>query len=156
MRVDLPDRVEPRRRKEQPNFSSGNWRVSMFWRGIGWDAEGSVNCVGAVGAASGADFSSAFFFGGILIAWDFFFHYNSMQKNDFLRQFVEMRKAIAPSGAAAARVEPPASKRAKKTSSAQKVSEGGLQHIIENKPGRKEVEEYFQTRCDELTSEKMT
>ena len=79
-----------------------------------------------------------------------------MQKNDFLRQFVEMRKAIAPNGAMAARVDPtPTSKRAKKTSSAQKVEGGGLQHIIENKPGRKEVEEYLQKKCDELTAEKM-
>lgn len=79
-----------------------------------------------------------------------------MQKNDFLRQFVEMRKALAPNPMAAARVETkPASKRAKKGSSVQKVTEGGIQHIIENKPGRKEVEEYFQKSCDELTSEKM-
>ena len=80
-----------------------------------------------------------------------------MSKNDFLRQFIEMRKAIAPNGAMAARVDPtPASKRAKKTStSAQKVEGGGLAHIIENKPGRKEVEEYLQTKCNELTAEKM-
>jgi hypothetical protein len=79
-----------------------------------------------------------------------------MQKNDFLRQFLEMRKAIAPSPMATARVEPaPKSKRAKKGSSVQKVMDGGIQHIIENKPGRKEVEEYFQKSCDELTSEKM-
>ena len=79
-----------------------------------------------------------------------------MSKNDFLRQFVEMRKALAPNPMAAARVDPtPKSKRAKKGSSVQKVSEGGLQHIIENKPGRKEVEEYFQKACDDLTSEKM-
>ena len=79
-----------------------------------------------------------------------------MQKNDFLRQFIEMRKQIAPTGALAAKVETkPASKRAKKGSSVQKVTEGGIQHIIENKPGRKEVEEYFQKACDELTSEKM-
>lgn len=79
-----------------------------------------------------------------------------MNKNDFLKQFIEMRKAIAPSGAVAARVDPtPTSKRAKKTSSVQKITEGGLQHIIENKPPRKEVEEYFQKACDELTADKM-
>ena len=79
-----------------------------------------------------------------------------MQKNDFLRQFIEMRKAVAPNGAQAARVDPtPTSKRAKKTSSVQKVTDGGLAHIIENKVGRKEVEEYLQKRCDELTADKM-
>lgn len=79
-----------------------------------------------------------------------------MSKNDFLRQFIEMRKAIAPNPMAAARVDTtPASKRAKKPSSVQKITEGGLQHIIENKPGRKEVEEYFQKTCDELTAQKM-
>lgn len=79
-----------------------------------------------------------------------------MQKNDFLRQFLEMRKAIAPSGAAAAHIDPKStSKRAKKTSSVQKITDGGLQHIIENKPGRKDLEEYMQHRCDELTAERM-
>lgn len=79
-----------------------------------------------------------------------------MQKNDFLRQFIEMRKQVAPTGAQAARVDPtPTSKRAKKTSSVQKVTDGGVQHIVENKPGRKEVEEYFQKSCDDLTAEKM-
>lgn len=78
-------------------------------------------------------------------------------RNDFLKQFIEMRKTLAPSGAAAAHVDPaPKSKRAKKGLSVQKVMEGGLQHIIENKPPRKEVEEFFQKKCDELTAEVMS
>lgn len=78
--------------------------------------------------------------------------------NAFLSQFIEMRRGMAaqnPSAAAAVAAQMPASKKAKKTSKKQVFTDGGVQNIIEHKPGRKEVMEYFQKRCDELTAEKM-
>ena len=78
-----------------------------------------------------------------------------MDKNAFLRQFIEMRKSIAPNPMATVAAAPPASKKAKKTSKAQVYTEGGLQEIIETKPGKKHLEEYFQKMCNELTAEKM-
>ena len=81
--------------------------------------------------------------------------------NDFLRQFVEMRQGIQaaaaqnPSAAAAAAAQMPASKKAKKTSKKQVFTDAGVANIIEHTPGRKEVMEYFQKRCDDLTAEKM-
>lgn len=77
-------------------------------------------------------------------------------KNEFLRQFIEMRKSIAPSPMAAAMATAtPVSKKAKKLSKTQEFIEGGLQEIIEKKPGRRHVEEYFQKTCNELTAAKM-
>ena len=81
-----------------------------------------------------------------------------MNTNDFLRQFVEMRKGMAPAPgtkSVAATDALPKSKKAKKTGPRQEVTETGLQHIIEAKPGRKVVEEYLQEMCNELTSKKM-
>lgn len=78
--------------------------------------------------------------------------------NEFLSQFIEMRKGIAatnPSAAAAVAAQMPASKKAKKTSKKQVFTDTGYESIIEHKPGRKEVMEYFQKRCDDLTAEKM-
>ena len=78
--------------------------------------------------------------------------------NEFLSQFIEMRKGIAatnPSAAAAVAAAAPASKKAKKTSKKQVFTDCGVENIIEHKPGRKEVMEYFQKRCDDLTTEKM-
>lgn len=78
--------------------------------------------------------------------------------NDFLTQFIEMRRGIAaqnPSAAQAAAAQMPASKKAKKTSAKQAFTDGGVQDIIEHKPVKKLVLEYLQKRCDELTSAKM-
>lgn len=79
--------------------------------------------------------------------------------NDFLAQFIEMRKGIAatnPSAAQAVAAQMPASKKAKKSSKKQSFTDGGVQSIIEHKPGRKDVMEYLQKRCDELTVEVMS
>jgi membrane protease subunit (stomatin/prohibitin family) len=79
--------------------------------------------------------------------------------NEFLSQFIEMRKGIAatnPSAAAAVAAAAPASKKAKKTSKKQVFTDCGVENIIEHRPGRKEVEEYFQKRCDDLTTEVMS
>jgi hypothetical protein len=77
--------------------------------------------------------------------------------NDFLRQFLEMRKQIAPNPSAAAAVakQEPMSKRTKKGSDVRQVLDGSISHIIENTPPKKEVMEYFQDLCNRLTAEKM-
>jgi len=72
-----------------------------------------------------------------------------------------MRQQIAPilSQATAAQVvaaQMPPSKKAKKLSKKPAYSEAGVQNIIEHKPGRKEVEDYLQSKCNELTSHKMS
>ena len=80
-----------------------------------------------------------------------------MNRNDFLRQFMEMRQAVAPTPAAAvaAARTAPASKAAKSMSKIREVMNGTISHIIEEKPGKKVVMEYFQKMCDELTATKM-
>lgn len=83
---------------------------------------------------------------------------SSGRGNDFLAQFIEMRRGIAatnPSAAAAVAAQMPASKKAKKTSKKQVYTDSGVESIIEHKPGRKEVMEWLQKRCDDLTMEKM-
>lgn len=77
--------------------------------------------------------------------------------NDFLRQFLEMRKQIAPTPSAAAAVaaQAPLSKRTKKGSDIRQVLDGSISHIIENTPPKKEVMDYFQGVCDQLTAAKM-
>ena len=77
-------------------------------------------------------------------------------RNDFLAQFMEMRRAIPPATAAqAVAAQMPASKKAKKLSKQPLYSEGGVASIIEHKPGRKAVEEFLQDKCNKLTAEKM-
>jgi hypothetical protein len=78
----------------------------------------------------------------------------SGRNNEFLKQFVEMRKGIAPGPMAASTVLPQ-SKKGKKISKAQVVTDSGLQRIMEEKPPRKDVEEYLQKRCHDLTNSKM-
>lgn len=80
-----------------------------------------------------------------------------MNRNDFLRQFVEMRKAVAPTPAAAASVDRaiPDSKKTRKGNKIREVIDGNISHIIEEKPPKKKVEEYLQGLCDELTAAKM-
>ena len=78
--------------------------------------------------------------------------------NEFLAQFIEMRRGVAaqnPSAAQAAAAQMPASKKAKKTSAKQAFTDGGVQDIIEHKPVKKLVMEWIQKRCDELTAAKM-
>ena len=77
--------------------------------------------------------------------------------NDFLKQFMEMRKQIAPNPSAAAAVaaQAPLAKRAKTGGPIREVMEGSISYIIEHKPPKKYVGEYFQKMCDELTGEKM-
>jgi hypothetical protein len=81
-----------------------------------------------------------------------------MSANDFLKKFIEMRKGMAPAPgtqSVAAKDVLPQNKKMKKMGPRQEITETGLQHIIEAKPGRKVVEEYLQEMCNELTSKKM-
>lgn len=81
-----------------------------------------------------------------------------MNTNDFLKQFIQMRKEITPppgTRSVAATDVLPKSKKQKKMGPRQEITETGLQHIIEAKPGRKVLEEYFQEMCNELTAKKM-
>lgn len=80
-----------------------------------------------------------------------------MNRNDFLRQFMEMRQSIAPNPSAAAAVaaKEPSARRTKKGSAVREVLDGSIQHIIETKPPRKHVMEYLQEKCDGLTAAKM-
>lgn len=77
-----------------------------------------------------------------------------MNRNDFLRQFIEMRKSIAPTPQAMVDATP-VSKKAKKLSKTQAYVEGGIQEIIEKKPGKRHLEEYFQKMCQELDAAQM-
>ena len=82
-----------------------------------------------------------------------------MNTNDFLRKFIEMRQSIAPPGPTSKMAHEvatlPKPQQQKKMTKEQKRIQTGLQHIIEEKPGRKVVEEYFQEMCNELTASKM-
>ena len=79
----------------------------------------------------------------------------SGRTNEFLKQFLEMRKSLAPGPMASANVAP-VTKKAKKTSSKQVFTDSGLRRILEEKSPRKEVEEYLQKCCNDLTAEKMS
>lgn len=81
-----------------------------------------------------------------------------MSDNAVLKQFLEMRRALykespAPATAATA----PRKKKGKGTSEAltAEATENTLATLIEKKPGKKGVEEYFQRECNRLTTEKM-
>ena len=80
-----------------------------------------------------------------------------MPTNDFLKQFIEMRRSVAPnpSAAAAAAKAEPAAKKTKKGNAIREVMEGNIAYIIEEKPNKKHVMEYFQEMCDGLTAKKM-
>ena len=73
-----------------------------------------------------------------------------------------MRKGLSPSQPATANLASNSlpkkggrSKAKAKMTSTQKVEGGGLMHIVENKPPKKDVIEYLQKRANELTEEKM-
>ena len=81
--------------------------------------------------------------------------------NGFLKEFLDMRKKLEPQLKNAA--DAPGSIKIKggsktksKIEKTQQVLDGGLQHIIENKPIRKDVVAYLQKRANELTVEKMS
>jgi len=71
----------------------------------------------------------------------------------FLQEFINTRKKLSKSH------EPTPIEKAKirkgETKPVEGALESGMQYIIDNKPGRKHMEEYLQKRCDEWTAAKM-
>ena len=80
-----------------------------------------------------------------------------MSENAVLKQFLEMRRALYKEAAPVAAPAAPKKKKGKGTSEAltAEATENTLATLIEKKPGKKAVEEYFQRECDRLTGEKM-
>jgi hypothetical protein len=81
-----------------------------------------------------------------------------MNHNAFLKEFINMRKEAAPVQMAHDKLPKKKGSDTKKKAAlkaAPHVENGGLQHIIENKPPRKEVIEYLQNRANHYTIEKM-
>jgi hypothetical protein len=80
----------------------------------------------------------------------------------FLREFIEMRKGL-PKAPPLVTTAVSATGKDKKTKKAVGTKEGGLSllqegsvmRIIEEKPPKGEVKEYFQKMCDVLTAQKM-
>jgi hypothetical protein len=85
----------------------------------------------------------------------------NQNNNAFLREFLNMRKAVntTVSSASPADVLPKKSKTKAKTkeklSEIQERKEPGLMTILEDKPPNRVVIEYLQKRANELTEKKM-
>lgn len=77
--------------------------------------------------------------------------------NGFLKDFLEMRKNLNPTAAVKTPIEAVKDEKKKKARMSKNPAplESGLQHIIEDKPGRKKLEEYFGNRISELYAQKM-
>ena len=77
--------------------------------------------------------------------------------NQFLKDFLDMRKSINPLAGVKTPVEALKDEKKKKQrmSKNPEPEEGGLSHIIEEKPGRKKVEEYLAGRISALYAAKM-
>jgi hypothetical protein len=85
-----------------------------------------------------------------------------MNHNAFLKEFLSMRKDLSPAQPAipkmaheAALPKKDKSKKKSVLKPAPHVENGQLQHIIENKPPKKEVIEYLQDRANHYTVQKM-
>ncbi len=82
-----------------------------------------------------------------------------MESNPFLRDFLKMRQAISvpgPQHKAAGGAEPAKKKKEPKPLAALAEPEGiSIAKIIEDKPKRKVLIEFLQTRANALTKEKM-
>ena len=82
--------------------------------------------------------------------------------SSFLKEFMDMRKSLPKAPPLVTTAVNPAGKD-KKTKKAVGTKEGGLSllqestvmRIIEEKPPKGEVKEYFQKMCDVLTAQKM-
>ena len=77
--------------------------------------------------------------------------------NAFLKDFVDMRKTLNPQAAVKTPIDAVKDEKKKKMKMSKNPIplDTGLQHIIEEKPGRKKVEEYFGNRISELYAKKM-
>lgn len=77
--------------------------------------------------------------------------------NGILKDFLEMRKGLHKNGPPPAANQPIKGKHVTKTKEAIKsdMLAPSLTKIIEDKPAKKEVLDYFQKEADRLTAEKM-
>jgi len=77
--------------------------------------------------------------------------------NQFLKDFMDLRKNINPLSGVKSPAEAVKEEKKKKgkMSKNPEPEESGLAHIIEDKPGRKKVEEYLGNRISELYAKKM-
>lgn len=79
--------------------------------------------------------------------------------NAFLKDFLEMRKALPTASQIVGNpkpANPETRKRKEKFKKEQEVDKPGLQTIIEEKPNRKVVIAYLQHRANDLSVEKMS
>ena len=76
-----------------------------------------------------------------------------MSDNPFLKSFLEMRRSLHKEQQAP--VAQPKKKKGTGEAISQQMTEDTLAGIIESKPGKKKLEEYFQKECTRLTTEKM-
>jgi hypothetical protein len=74
-----------------------------------------------------------------------------MSANAFLKEFIKMRQEVK----AAVPTSSPGMSGKQKHTKKQEVIEGGVNHIIEKKPPKREVMEYLQEKANSLTIEKM-
>ena len=82
--------------------------------------------------------------------------------NAFLRDFIQMRKCLVPSGVAGdtklVTSALPNGKKGKKKTTAPELGDDGkmtVAKIIEDKPKNRDVIQFLQDRCNELTIAKM-
>jgi hypothetical protein len=82
--------------------------------------------------------------------------------NAFLRDFIQMRKSLVPSGVAGdtklVTSALPNGKKSKKKTTAPELGDDGkmtVAKIIEDKPKNRDVIQFLQDRCNELTIAKM-
>lgn len=78
--------------------------------------------------------------------------------NGFLKDFLEMRKALQPSPTIVGNpkpANPAARKRKEKFTQEQEKKDTSLMTICEDKPHRRVVVEYLQDRCNYFTEKKM-
>jgi len=74
-------------------------------------------------------------------------------ENAFLRDFIKMRQSLHKETAP---VKPTRKSKATSEALTENATENTLAYLIEKKPKKKDVEEYFQTECNRLTAEKMS
>lgn len=72
----------------------------------------------------------------------------------FLQEFINTRNKINKQDKMAKPADASAVRKGEKKAK-EDALHTGIAYIIENKPGRKHMEEFLQKRCDELTAEKM-
>ena len=78
-----------------------------------------------------------------------------MCENPFLKQFVDMRRSLLKEETKSTAPQVKKGKKGTGEAISSNLTEDTLAGLIEQKPGKKKVEEYFQKECTRLTTEKM-